>query len=44
MEKGIVPEANYLINYIVSNISKRTDFRKKNNVSRISFIGYAFHP
>jgi hypothetical protein len=26
MEKGIVPEINYLINYIVSNTSKRTDF------------------
>jgi hypothetical protein len=43
MEKGIAPGNNYLVNYIVSNTSKRIDFGKKNKVSTISLIGYAFY-
>ena len=35
MERGIVPENNYLTNYIVCNILKRIDLELKNKVRKI---------
>ena len=40
MERGIVPENNYLTNYIVSNILKRIDLELKNKVRKYPFRGY----
>ena len=40
MERGIVPENNYLTNYIVSNILKRIDLELKNKVRKYLFRAY----